>query len=132
MARLFALSEASSIALHGLVLIARSKDGLNVVDIAKSIDSSKHHVAKVLQRLVKAGFLSSHRGPGGGFHLKLAPEEIDLLEIYETIEGKIVISPCPLDKPICPFEKCIINNITGKMTSEFKDYLKNQTLNMFL
>ena len=132
MSRLFALSEASSIALHGLVLIAKSKDGLNVVDIAQKIDSSKHHVAKVLQRLVKAGFLTSHRGPGGGFQLKMAPEEIDLLEIYETIEGKINITQCPLDKPICPFDKCIINNITGKMTLEFKDYLKSQTLKMFL
>jgi len=132
MSRLFALSEASSIALHGLVLIAKSKDGLKVVDIAEKIDSSKHHVAKVLQRLVKAGFLASHRGPGGGFQLKLPPEEIDLLEIYETIEGEIVISQCPLDKPVCPFDKCIINNITGKMTAEFKDYLKSQTLKMFL
>ena len=132
MSRLFSLSEASSIALHGLVLIAKSKDGLNVVDIAQKIDSSKHHVAKVLQRLVKAGFLISHRGPGGGFHLKMAPEDIDLLDIYETIEGKINITECPLDKPICPFDKCLINNITGKMTSDFKDYLKSQNLKMFL
>ena len=132
MSRLFALSEASSIALHGLVLIAKSKEGLNVVDIAGKIDSSKHHVAKVLQRLVKAGLLTSHRGPGGGFHLKKEPKEIALLEIYEIIEGKINITKCPLDKPICAFDKCIINNITGKMTEEFKDYLKGQTLNLFI
>jgi Rrf2 family protein len=132
MARLFSLSEAASIALHGLVLIAKSKESLNVVDIAVRIDSSKHHVAKVLQRLVKAGYLTSRRGPGGGFHLKMSPEDIDLLEIYETIEGEINITECPLDKPVCPFDKCIINNITGKMTSEFKDYLKSQTLKMFL
>ena len=132
MSRLFALSEASAIALHGLVLIAKSKNGLKVVDIAQKIDSSKHHVAKVLQRFVKAGYLTSHRGPGGGFRLKLAPEEIDLLEIYETIEGEINITECPLDKPICPFNICIINNITGKMTSEFKDYLQSQTLKKFL
>ena len=132
MANLFTLSEASSIALHGLVLIAKSKDSLKVADIAEKIDSSKHHVAKVLQRLVKAGFLASHRGPGGGFHLKMAAEEINLLDIYETIEGKITISQCPLDKPICPFDKCILNNITGKMTSEFMDYLRSQNLKMFL
>lgn len=132
MSRLFTLSEASSIGLHGLVLIAKSEHGLNVMDIAEKIDSSKHHVAKVLQRLVKAGFLSSHRGPGGGFYLKKPAGEISLLEIYETIEGKIVITDCPLDKPVCPFDKCIINNITGRMTGEFKDYLNGQTLDMFL
>ncbi len=132
MSRLFTLSEASSIGLHGLVLIAKSENGLNVLDIAEKIDSSKHHVAKVLQRLVKAGFLGSHRGPGGGFFLKKPARDISLLEIYETIEGKIVITDCPLDKPVCPFDKCIINNITGRMTGEFKDYLDGQTLDMFL
>ncbi len=132
MSRLFTLSEASSIGLHGLVLIAKSENGLNVLDVAEKIDSSKHHVAKVLQRLVKAGFLGSHRGPGGGFFLKKPARDISLLEIYETIEGKIVITDCPLDKPVCPFDKCIINNITGRMTGEFKDYLDGQTLDMFL
>jgi Rrf2 family protein len=132
MSRLFTLSEASTIALHSLVLIAKSKEGLKVMDIAERIDSSKHHVAKVLQRLVKAGLLYSHRGPGGGFSLKMPVEDIDLLQIYETIEGKITISECPLDKPICAFETCIINNITGKMTSDFKDYLQSRTLKMYL
>ena len=132
MSRVFTLSEASSIALHGLVLVAKSENGLNVLDIAEKIDSSKHHVAKVLQRLVKAGFLGSHRGPGGGFYLRMDPEKVSLLDIYETIEGKIEVTQCPLDKPVCPFDRCLINNVTGRMTREFIDYMKGQTLNLFL
>lgn len=132
MSRVFSLSEAASIALHGLVLVAKSENGLNVTDISEKIDSSRHHVAKVLQRLVKAGYLGSHRGPGGGFYLKMDPEKVTLLDVYETIEGKIEVTKCPLDKPVCPFEKCLINNITGRMTTEFIDYLRSQTLNLFL
>jgi len=132
MAKIVTLSEAASIALHGMILVAKSEKMINVVQIAEKMDSSKHHVAKVFQRLVKEKFIESHRGPSGGFLLKKKPEEITLLEIYEAIEGKIEISDCPIDKPICPFEKCILNNVTKDMTIQYRDYLQSQTLSMYL
>lgn len=132
MSKIVSLSEAASIALHGLILIAKEKEGLNVIHIAERTNTSKHHVAKVMQRLVKAGYLYSQRGPNGGFSLKKKPEEINFLDIYETIEGKIEISTCPMEKNICPFDKCIMNNVTNKMTTEFSNYLKEQTIDKYL
>jgi len=132
MAKVFSLSEAASIALHGIILIAQEKEGLNVIKIAERTDTSKHHVAKVMQRLVKAGYLTSQRGPSGGFVLRKNPADIHFLEIYEAIEGPIEITECPMDKQICPFDKCIMNNVTSKMTLEFKSFLSNQTVEQYL
>lgn len=132
MSKIVSMSEAASIALHGVILIAREKQGMNVVRIAESTSTSRHHVAKVMQRLVKSGYLVSHRGPRGGFELKKKPEEITFLEIYETIEGTIEINTCPMDKPVCPFDKCILNNVTSKMSKEFREYLRNQTVDQYL
>lgn len=131
MSKIVSMSEAVSIAIHGMVLIAKSKNTVNVQDIADATNSSKHHVAKVMQRLVKENYLSSQRGPTGGFNLKKSSEKITLLEIWEAVEGKIEISQCPIDKPICPFDKCILNNVTNKMSEDFKKYLSNQTLAEF-
>ncbi len=132
MSKIVSLSEAASIALHGIILIGRSKEQVNVGFIAEATNSSKHHVAKVLQRLVKDNFLESHRGPTGGFSLKRKPSEISFLQVYEAIEGKIEVQDCPLDKPICPFGKCIMNKTTRVMTENFRDYLAAQTLDMYL
>ncbi|MDK2977602.1 MAG: hypothetical protein PWP52_316 [Bacteroidales bacterium] len=132
MSKVVSMSEAASIALHGVILIAREKEGLNVLKIAERTNTSKHHVAKVMQRLVKAGYLTSHRGPTGGFELRKKPEDINFLEIYEIIEGAIEIGKCPMDKQVCPFDKCIMNNVTSKMTREFKEYLREQTVNQYL
>jgi Rrf2 family protein len=132
MSKVFSLSEAASIALHGIILIAREKEGLNVIKIAERTSTSKHHVAKVMQRLVKAGYLTSQRGPSGGFSLKKKAEDISFLELYEVIEGAIEITTCPMDKPICPFDKCIFKNVTSKMTLEFKNYLQGQTVDQYL
>ena len=132
MSKIVSLSEAASIALHGVILIAREKEGMNVVKIAEATNTSRHHVAKVMQRLVKSGYLVSHRGPRGGFELKQKPEDISFLEIYETIEGTIEINTCPMDKPVCPFDKCILNNVTSQMSKEFREYLRNQTISEYI
>jgi Rrf2 family protein len=128
MSKIVTLTEAASIALHGMIIVAKNDNKANVVQIADLTKSSKHHVAKIFQRLVKDGLLDSHRGPSGGFSLKKSPSEITLLEIYESIEGRIEVTSCPHDKHICPFEKCIMDNVTRKMTSDFKDHLKNNTI----
>ena len=132
MAHVIQFSEAAFIALHGVVIVAKSNEQTNVIKISEQLNSSKHHVAKVMQRLVKDGFLNSHRGPTGGFTLKMAPNEISLLAIYESIEGKIIVGHCPLDNPVCPFGKCIFNNVTRKMTEDFVAYMKSETIDKFM
>lgn len=133
MSKIFALSQAASIALHSMVIIAKTDGMINVTTIAERIGSSKHHVAKVLQRLVKNGFISSLRGPTGGFAIKKNLSKITFLEIFEAIEGQIQITVCPLEKGSCPFDgNCIIDNLTTKMEIEFREYLLSQTLDKYV
>lgn len=133
MAKIVSLSEAASIALHSMILVGRSKKAsINVDEIAEICGSSRHHVAKVMQRLAKEGFVGSFRGPNGGFFLQKPSEEITLLEIYESIEGKVTASECPMDKQVCNFDKCFMNNITRDLTFQFRDYMKSQTLKHYL
>ena len=133
MSKLVSLSEAASIGIHSMVLIARSEEKIiNVNRIAELTGASRHHIAKILQRLVKDKYLDSNRGPGGGFILNKEPSEINLLDIYECIEGQVEINECPLDRRICPFDKCITGNILNKITGELKSYLQKQTLDKYL
>jgi Rrf2 family protein len=132
MSNIVALSEAASIGLHSMVLIARSNQTLNVGQIAEKILSSRHHVAKILQRLTKNGFISSNRGPSGGFMLRQSPEEITLLDIYEAIEGKFQVQSCPGDKPECPFGTCLLGDMSYKVSTEIRDYLVNKRLSDYL
>ncbi len=118
--------------MHGMILIARSNPSINVMQIAERTGASRHHVAKIMQRLAKNNYLASQRGPSGGFTLRKRPDEITFLDIYEAIEGEIEITPCPLDKPVCPFDKCIMNNVTNKMTLKFREHLEKQTLDQYI
>ncbi len=132
MSKIVSISEAASIAIHSMVLIAGANEPLNVQSIAERTCSSRHHVAKVLQRLVKEGYLNSNRGPSGGFSLRIPADKINLFEIFETIEGKLSETACPLEHPVCPFDKCLMGNIVTKMTNEFKEYMQGKTLEDYL
>jgi Rrf2 family protein len=134
MAHVIQFSEAAFIALHGMVIVAQSekKEFVNVWQIAEKLNSSRHHIAKVMQRMVKDGYLNSHRGPTGGFTMKKKPQDISLLQIYESVEGKIEIGNCPLDRPVCGFDKCIFNNVTMKITVDFVEYMRKQRLSDFI
>ena len=132
MSKIVNLSEAASIALHSMIIIARSKQKINLNQIADMMGTSKNHLAKITQILVKQNFLKSTRGPSGGFVLKKTADQINLLEIFESVEGNIENEGCPLDKPICPFDKCLMGNILHKVTDEVKEYMKSQTLKDYL
>ncbi|HNW75112.1 MAG: Rrf2 family transcriptional regulator [Bacteroidales bacterium] len=132
MSKIFALSEAASIAIHSMVLIAKSENGINAVKIAETTGFSKNHIAKVLQRLVKNSMLKSVRGPSGGFSLKKDPALISLLDIYESIEGSLEMGDCPLSYDVCGFDKCVMGNVVNKLTAEFKKFLQEQTLRSYI
>ncbi|RLD89946.1 MAG: Rrf2 family transcriptional regulator [Bacteroidetes bacterium] len=132
MGKVVNITEAVSIGLHSMVLIAQTKEQINVHEIAERTSSSKFHIAKILQKLVKENYLTSQRGPAGGFMLAKPPETISLLNIYECIEGEINLSECPINRPTCPFSKCIFGKLTIKMTRDFKDYLSSKYLSDFL
>lgn len=45
------------------------------------------YLEQIFQRLRRAGLVRSKRGPGGGYRLARAPEEITLREVVEAVES---------------------------------------------
>jgi Rrf2 family protein len=117
-------SEAASIAIHGTVLVAKSNEFMNVAKISEKLGASKHHVAKVMQNVKKGGFIKSLRGPLGGFKMVKNPEEISLLDLYQTVEGRVFNESVPDD----PISKRLYENVTKKLTDEFIEYMSNNYL----
>ena len=55
--------------------------------LSKRLSVSDSYLKKVMRSLVVSGLVDSEYGKDGGFKLKLTPEEITMLHIYEAIEG---------------------------------------------
>lgn len=132
MANIINFSDAAAIGVHSMILLAKSDKPLNAIQLSEHLGNSKHHIGKVLQRLVKDGFLISHRGPTGGFMIDCDPNEVTLLDIYESIEGKIFVKPCESDHMICPTDKCIKKHVIKKLSDDFSEYMKGEKLAAYL
>lgn len=128
MNKLINISEASSIAIHSLSLIAKLDKSINATQIAEFTGFSKNHLSKILQILVKKGYLSSIRGPKGGFKLIKDASEITLLEIYELIEGKPSHQFHLDHSNVCPFQDCIFGDIIDEMSNYFIKAFSNRTI----
>ena len=77
-------------ALRGLVYVqVQQTKGLKpgIVEIAKEIDAPVFYTGKIMQRLVKMGFLMSTKGKGGGFFFDLSKPDLSLKTVIHAIEG---------------------------------------------
>ncbi len=129
MSKVLRISEAASLALHAMALLAaRPGERWGTRRIADYLRASTFHLSKVLQRLAHVGLLTSVRGPKGGFMLARPAETITLLEVYEAIEGPLTASECLLDEPVCRFRRCILGGLVGQLNRRIKDYLAHRRL----
>jgi Rrf2 family protein len=82
------LSHTVEYALRATLFVARSHpQALPVMEIAEGIDAPRNYLAKILGELARIGVLESSRGPGGGFRLARAPEQVVLAHVVNAIDG---------------------------------------------
>jgi Rrf2 family protein len=65
-----------------------------VSQVAAAEELPESYLAKIFQDLARSRLLISHRGAKGGFSLVDDPQEINLLQIIEAVEGPIALAPC--------------------------------------
>ena len=126
---LFRFSEAISISIHALILLAsRSDQFVKTGEIAKNLIASQDHVEKVMNILVKSGYITAKRGRNGGFKLKVDPTKTTILDAYEAIEGKLS------DRIVCPFGdrygecSCSIGHFFNNLQMQAIEFMHNTTL----
>lgn len=122
------ISEAASLAIHTMVVLAANPGRtVSAGEMAGLLNASKDHLAKVLQRLVKGGFVESSRGPKGGFTLARPADRVALLEVYEYIEGPFEVRDCLLDERICGIGICAMGEHLFDANAKLKKFLGETT-----
>jgi Rrf2 family protein len=86
-------------------------------------------LSKVVQRLVHAGMVSSHRGTRGGFSMRVSGEEVTLLDVIEAIEGPTQMNLCLASGPSCERKSwCGVHPVWQKAQSAFVQELASVTV----
>ncbi len=118
MARVLKVSDAASLALHAAAYLAkRPGERVSTGEIARALDGSEAHLAKVMRTLERAGLVTAKRGPSGGFVLARAASKITLKDVYEAVEGQIGGGACLLGRPVCE-GGCILGDLVESVDAQ--------------
>ncbi|MCB1494321.1 MAG: Rrf2 family transcriptional regulator [Bauldia sp.] len=66
----------------------------STAEIAEEFRLSRHHLAKIMQRLARGGLIETRRGGGGGAVLAKSPSEITIGTIVRLLEEGQAIVEC--------------------------------------
>ena len=80
-------------------------------EIAEAYDIPLELMAKVLQRLVRAGLLVSTQGTRGGYTLSRPSTAMSVADVIQAIDGPFTVTACSEDKGDCEqYSKCSIRD----------------------
>ena len=119
---------------YGLIALKHlSGHGPTGSSSAKEIAETYHIplplLAKVLQKLVKSGFLRSEHGTNGGYRLAREANSISALEVIRAIDGPIILTSCFTDHGVCDqSELCNVREPLRKIHEGILGLLENITI----
>jgi Rrf2 family iron-sulfur cluster assembly transcriptional regulator len=91
-----------------IVLDLAAQDGRRIVrsdDVARRQLVPRAYFTKVVQALVRAGFVRTLRGARGGIQLARDPGRISLRQVVEAVEGPIRLNRCLIAPGECALER---------------------------
>jgi Rrf2 family protein len=81
-----------------------------------------------MQKLSRAGIVSSQRGAVGGFSLTRKADKIKVLEVMEALQGPVAINRCFLGRSCPRFNDCELQENLRKPQLELVNVLGKTTL----
>lgn len=97
------LNQETDYALRLVYAFSRLEPGayLTAREISDNETIPYRFLLRVMKKLKRAGIIASRQGVDGGYRLAKSPEEINLKDVIESIEGEIGISRCLQNTALC-------------------------------
>jgi len=91
----YALRAAIYLSLH------KKEHPASVKEIATHRRIPQKFLEKIIQDLIRAGIVRSHRGAHGGYTLARGADRISFRDVIEAVDGPISINVCVNEHPQC-------------------------------
>jgi len=123
------VSHTSKYALKALHFISKTTiegDKLPAMEISRRTGIPKPFLSKMLKHLASLGFVSSSKGPRGGFYLDEDQMNRSVLDVLVQLEGKDSLRNCILNFDACNEEKpCPIHILIADEKSRLRASIQN-------
>jgi Rrf2 family protein len=125
------LSKKSDYALIALRHLATPGDraSASARELAERFNIPVELLAKVLQKLARAGLLVSQQGIRGGYVLSRPADQITVADIIVAVDGPLTVTACSDDDQTCDqFSKCNVRDPLWRLKDRIVAALASCTL----
>lgn len=89
------ITQHTDYALRALIHLGTNTERLvTIQEISERFDISRNHLMKVVNQLIRAGFVEGVRGKGGGLRLAREPSRIGVGEVVRRMERGMELVEC--------------------------------------
>lgn len=127
----FQLTRQADYGLVILTSLAKAGKGeiVSLATIAQDHYLPRAFASQICKRLVKAKIIGAKEGRTGGYYLLKEPEDVNLLDILEVIEGKIQPMLCLRNPGSCKSQTaCLHQRFMIKLTNQLEKMFRSYTL----
>jgi Rrf2 family protein len=120
-----------AVSMHILTILASSGEVLTSERIAEIIGTNPAVVRRLAQTLVKAGYVQSKLGPGGGLKMAMEPAKITLGCVFQATKEEPLVRNIPRDRCSCAVADALertIGTATEQAEVAFFKALSKRTL----
>ena len=96
------ITQHTDYALRVLIFLASNEHRLvTIQEISERFEISRSHLMKVVNQLIRNGFVEGLRGKGGGLRLARPPQQIAVGDVVRKMESDLALVECFTDKSRC-------------------------------
>lgn len=124
------LSTKAQYAVRALVSLNLVSDGrpVTIKDISERESISLNYLEQLFVKLRRGSIVKSIRGPGGGYLLARAADQIRVDQIVDTVEEILVPVSCMNDDGSCCDLECATQSVWQGLGNQIRNFLASMTL----
>jgi Rrf2 family protein len=103
------LTRKGKYGLKAMIALTKAQGSRPVLigDLAEQEAIPKKFLENILLALKHRGLVHSRKGPGGGYQLGRAPDEISVGDIVRALDGPLALVSCVSQTAYAPCEECV-------------------------
>ena len=126
------MSTKGRYAVMAMIDIGENSAGkpVSLADIAERQDISQEYLEQLFGKLRRASLVVSARGPGGGYVLARAADEIAMSDVIQAVDEELKVTRCSGDAVVgcVKGERCSAHDLWSSMGRQMMHFLESVTL----